>query len=99
VVHQDAAHQLRAQGEEVRSILPVRVLDFDQPQPGFMDQGGGGQGLLLAFAGQVTAGQVAQLLIDERSKLGQRRLIPVAPPLEQPGDVKRRFRPHCPLLK
>src|SRR5215475_451876 len=41
VVHQDAPHQLRSDPEEVRPVLPVDTLLFDQPQVGFVDQGRG----------------------------------------------------------
>src|ERR1051326_3917772 len=40
VIHQDAAHQLRGNADEVSAVSPVDAL-VNQPQEGFIDQGRG----------------------------------------------------------
>ena len=41
VVDEDAAHDLRGDGEKVRPILPARPLLVYKPKVGFVDEGSG----------------------------------------------------------
>jgi hypothetical protein len=65
VFDQDAAHGFGGGGEEVSTVLPVRGLGSDQPQPGFVHECCGLQGMSSRFGGHPASGELAQLLIDD----------------------------------
>jgi hypothetical protein len=63
VIEQDAAHLRRGHGQKMAPALHGGAL-VDQAKIGFVDQGGGLQRVLAAFAPEVAAGQAVQLVID-----------------------------------
>jgi hypothetical protein len=65
VIHQNAAHEPRADGEEMSAILPLYFLDIDEPQVSFVDECRGLQSMSEAFAGEAALGYLAQLRIDQ----------------------------------
>ena len=64
-VDEDAAHGLGGSGEEVGAILPMGLSVRAQPEPGFVDEGGGLECLAGGFAGHLLGGHLTQLGIDE----------------------------------
>jgi hypothetical protein len=53
VVHQDTPHEVGCGTKKMVPILPAHAVLFDQPQIGFMHQGGGLQGVVTALAPEV----------------------------------------------
>ena len=66
VVHQDAAHQRRRHGEEVRAIAPLEGIDPRQPQVHLVDERRRRQRMAGALAAHVVMRKAAQLLVDDR---------------------------------
>jgi hypothetical protein len=50
------------------SILPINVLDVDEPDVNLMNQGGGLERVSRLFGGHVPLGEPMQLVIDQRHK-------------------------------
>jgi len=65
-INEDAAHGFGGGGEEVRAAIPFLIFAASQPQPGFVNQRGGLQGLAWRFAGHFVRGQPFQFVIDKR---------------------------------
>ena len=66
MIHENLAHEIRRDAEEVRAALPVGQVVSNQPQIGFVNQGCGLQrcgGLLFP---QIAVGQSPQLVIKQR---------------------------------
>ena len=82
VIHQDAPDQLRGHAEEMGAVLPVDAALVDQPQVGFVHQGGGLQGVVGPFAPQVPAGQALEFAVDQRREALERLLVAIAPLLQ-----------------
>ena len=68
VVDEDPTHGLGRGGEEVPSA--VELLIPDQPQVGFVNQGGRVEGVAGGFGRHARGGELPQLVIDERQQLG-----------------------------
>jgi len=70
VVHEDAAHGLGTGGKEMAAMVPALLLAVaQQPQIGFVDQGGRLQRLAGCFLGKLLGRQAAQLVVDQRQQL------------------------------
>jgi hypothetical protein len=69
VVHENAAHHLRGDAEEMRPVLPGYSVLVNQPQIRFVDNRGGRQRVISALAAEVRARQPAQLSVDKRHEL------------------------------
>jgi alpha-D-ribose 1-methylphosphonate 5-triphosphate synthase subunit PhnL len=67
----------------MRAVLPVDVLDVDQAQIGFVDQFSRLDAVVRALAVQAPAGDVSQLVVDERHQRVQSRLVSLAPSSEE----------------
>lgn len=52
-VHEDAPHGLGGSGEEMGAVLPVWLCIGAEAEPGFVDQGGGLEGVSGGFAGHL----------------------------------------------
>ena len=59
VIDQDAPHQVRGDGKELRAVLPLDLALVDELQIRLVDQGGGRQGVIGPFALKVAARQPA----------------------------------------
>lgn len=92
MVHQNAPHRFGCNSIEVTAALPLPGGVARQSQVGFMDQGGGLQRMGRTLLVHVAAGHSSQLRIDQRHELIERRLVAVAPLVEQLRDVVRRRR-------
>jgi hypothetical protein len=68
--YKDAAHGLCGGGEEMAAAVPLlRLLDIDQPEVGFVYQGGRLECVARLFLGQTLSGQLPQLLVDQGQEL------------------------------
>ena len=90
MVAEDAAHDCGGDAEEVRAALPGDVLLLDEAEVGFVDEGGGLDGVAGALAAHVVAREPPQLVVDQRHQAFERRLVTVAPVDEQSGQLPGR---------
>jgi hypothetical protein len=90
VVAQHPAHDAGRDAEEVRAVLPADILLFDEAEVGFVDEGGGLDGVAGALAPHVVAREPPQLVVDQRHQPRERRLVAVAPLDEQAGHLPGR---------
>ena len=97
MVHQNTPHRFRRNSIEVTAALPLPDGIAPQPQIRFMDQGGGLQRMARTLLVHVAAGHSSQLRINQRHKLIERRLVAVAPLVQQSRDVARRRRNYSNL--
>jgi lysophospholipase L1-like esterase len=88
-IHQNATHEARGHCKEMCAILPLDLLDFDQPEICLIDQ----RGRLKRVAGTLVAHmaprQAAQFPMDEGQQAVERRYLTPAPSLQQSGGVVR----------
>jgi hypothetical protein len=78
-IHQDAPHHLGGDGEEMGAVLPAYASHIHQAQKGFVDQGGGLQGITRVFPLHVAPGHAAQFSVDQRGQLVERGVVAAAP--------------------
>src|SRR5881409_4397254 len=90
MVNHDAPHQLRGRRDKVGPALPYRLRIIDQPQVGFVENGGGLQGVPGALPAHVMVGEPMQFGLHQREQLLQRSLVSAAPVAEQLGDLLSR---------
>lgn len=79
VIDQDAAHDLRGDREEVRTICPVHILLIDHADVSFIYQGSGLKCVVFSLPAHITAGEAVELVVDQRVQLVQSGLVPFAP--------------------
>src|SRR5881409_22674 len=87
MVNHDAPHQLRGRCDIVAPALPDRLRIIDQPQIGFVENGGGLQGVSGALPAHVMVSEPVQFGLHQREQLLQRSLVSAAPVAEQMGDL------------
>jgi hypothetical protein len=90
VVDEEPAHDLTRHPVEMRAAPPVDPSLVDQFQVGLVNQCGGLEGMVGAFAPQLAGGDAAQFVIDERQQSVERARITSRPVVEQPGEVAGR---------
>src|SRR6266566_9160514 len=90
MVNHDAPHQLRGCRDKVAPALPDRLRIIDEPQVGFVENGGGLQGVAGAFPAHVMVRESVQFGLHQREQLLQRSLVSAAPVVEQLGDLLSR---------
>src|SRR5437773_5467307 len=90
MINHDAPHQLRGRRDKVAPALPDRLRIIDQPQVGFVQNGGGLQGVPGALPAHVLVGEPVQFGLHQREQLLQRSLVSAAPVAEQLGDLLSR---------
>ena len=59
ILDQDAVHGLGRGAEEMPAVVPGLILLSNQPQPSFVNKGGGLQGLACRFIGHLVRGQTS----------------------------------------
>ena len=89
VIDQDAAHDLRRDTKEMRSILPVDLALVDEPEVHLMNKGRRLQGVVGPLLPKLARGHAAELRIDEWQQLVERRPVAATPIAEQRCDVAR----------
>lgn len=65
VIDKDLAHELGGDSEEMGAAAPFGHILIDQPHVGFMDEGGGLERVIGAFAAEVAEGELAQFAVDD----------------------------------
>src|SRR6266487_3427935 len=90
MVNHDAPHQLRGGRDKVAPTLPDRLRIIDRPQIGFVENGGGLQGVAGAFPAHVMVRESVQFGLHQREQLLQRSVVAAAPVTEQLGDLLSR---------
>src|SRR6266496_2112746 len=90
MVNHDAPHQLGGRRDKVAPALPDRLRIIDQPQVGFVENGGGLQGVAGALPAHVVVSEPVQFGLHQREQLLQRSLVSAAPVAEQLGDLLSR---------
>jgi hypothetical protein len=68
-VHEDAAHHFGGHSVELLAVLPAPVRLLREPQPGFVNERSGLEGLAGDFAGHLVRSQTAQFVVKERQQL------------------------------
>jgi hypothetical protein len=69
VFYKDPPHGFGGGSEEMGASLPVLPAGTVQPQPRFMNQGGGLERLPGTFMGEPVEGELAQLIVHQRQQL------------------------------
>ena len=87
MVGQDAPHHHCRQAHELRAVPPIDALLVDEPEVGLVDERGGLERVVRAFAPHVCAGEPAQLGVDEGKELLVGGPVALAPVDEEPRDV------------
>src|SRR5579864_997820 len=95
MVHQDAPHHLRGDGEKVRTVLPRQRSGACKPQVGFVDQRRGLKSVVRSLTAQVTPGDAMQFLIDQGNQAFEGRFVATAPGLKQYGNALGRKGSQC----
>ena len=98
VVHQDAAHGLGEDGEELHPAFELYLAAAQQTQEGLVDQGRGLQGVARALPRQVGTGQGPQVLEDQRHQAVERLPVAAAPGVEKLGDLRAGIGMHGGIL-
>ncbi len=65
MIDEDTTHEMRGNGEKVRAVPEVRFALLDELQVGFVDEGGGLQRVIGAFATHVVRRAAMQLIVDQ----------------------------------
>src|ERR1043165_1738584 len=87
VIDQDPPHDLRGDGEEVRTIGPLHVFLIDETNVSFVDERGGLERVAFSFPAHVAAREPVQFVVDQGIQLVERGLVPVPPFGEQFSDL------------
>jgi hypothetical protein len=97
VVDEDAAHDLRGDGVEVRAALPpgLRAVLPGEPQVRLVDERRRLERVARPLAAHLPARDAAQLGVDERGQPVERRGVAPAPVREQLRDLLRRNFSHA----
>ena len=69
------------------AVLQPHLAQAAQPQVGLVHQRGRLQGVSRPLLAQVVVGQLVELVVHQRDEVLERFRVPMAPPLEQLGDV------------
>ena len=86
-VAEDAAHHLGGGGIEFQAAVEIDRMLLDEAEVGFVDEGGGLEGVAGAFAGKVAGREAAKFGVDERDECLQCGGVAGAPSAEELGDV------------
>ncbi len=71
----------------MRPVFPLHLVDIDEFDVGFVDEGGGVEGMVGAYFAQAGVGQLAELGVDEGDELVESLALAAAPFEEDAGDV------------
>ena len=83
MLHKNATHQLRRDGEKMSAILPLHALIIHQAHVGFIDQGRGLEAVAGALPFHVAAREAAKLVINDGGQPRERAMVAVAPGAEE----------------
>ncbi len=80
-----AAHRLGRGGEEMTAA--VELLVANQPQVGFVNEGGGVERVVGTFRGHARRGELPQFVIDEGEQLGGGAAVAGRGGIEKAGQI------------
>ncbi len=86
VIHEDAPHHLRGDGEEVGASAPPNLL-IDQADVCLVNDGGALEGMTCAFAPHIVSCEPAQLAVDHGSESLEGSVISLAPADKEMGEL------------
>lgn len=86
VIDEDATDGLGGDREEVGAAGEIGVALVDELHVGFMDEGGGLEGMVAGLAGHLAAGDEAHFVVDEGEEAVEGSGIAKAPGVEELGD-------------
>src|SRR6266480_7693544 len=86
MIDHDVPHHLRGRRNKVGPTLPDRLGVINQPQVGFVENGGRLKSMALLLPAHVMVGEPVQFRMHQREQLPQRSLVSAAPLAEQLGD-------------
>ncbi len=92
VIDEDASHDTGGQGVEVVAIVYFEAVGVEEFDEEFVDEFGGLEGMGGVAALDIGAGEVAEVVIDERSQIVESAAIALAPTNELLCDVPRSHR-------
>ena len=92
MIDQNVPHHLCGQAEELRAMLKGDRFLISQTDVDFVHQGSGLQSVGPGLAPQITIGQLAQFVIDERHQLIERGSVTAAPSNQQSRNTLMRSR-------
>jgi hypothetical protein len=92
LVHEDSAHQVGGNPEEVRPVLPLDRVLIDKLDVGLVHERGGLQRVVGALAREISSRQGPQFCVDQRNEAVECLLAAIAPFLQQAGDIVRHRR-------
>jgi hypothetical protein len=98
VIDEDAAHHLRRDAEEMRSILPVALVLVDEPDEDLVNQGRRLKGVIGPLLPKLPRRDLSELRVDEREQLIERSLVAATPISEKCRDIARRSHPDAGIL-
>ncbi len=96
VIDEDVADHLRADGEEVGTVLAVESARLDEFEVGFIGEGGGFEGVIRRAPLEAPAGDAAEFGVDDGDEAMQCFVLASVPSGEPTGDFFRAFRWHAP---
>jgi hypothetical protein len=79
VVHEDAAHHVRGDADELRAVPPIDATLVDEPEVGFVHERCGLERVTAALFAEEVGGEAAQFAVNQRHQLLERVLIAVFP--------------------
>ena len=94
MIHQNVTHQLSGNAKKVSSVLPLWRVLVKEAQVGFVNQCSALESVIGALAPEVSAGDAAQLLVDQGNQLFACVLITKPPVDEQLADPRGRCWAH-----
>src|SRR5262249_14229881 len=84
-VDEHAPHRARSHGKKVRAILPLNLVDVDQPKVSLVYERSRLECVTRSLVLHVPTRQTAQLVVHERQQLVEGRLVSLGPRLKQHG--------------
>ena len=88
MIHEDAAHELRRDAEELRAMLPRRSPLIHQPEIEFMNERRRRERVIGTFPPELARRDPPQLAINYGEQAIERARIPFRPTQQQPSDVR-----------
>src|SRR5206468_4254683 len=85
MIDHDVPHHLRGRRNKVGPTLPDRLGVINQPQVGFVENGGRLKSMALPLPAHVMVGEPVQFRMHQREQLPQRSLVSAAPLAKQLG--------------
>jgi hypothetical protein len=89
MVHKHVSNDTRTDGEEMSAVAPASVFALRQPEVGFVDDGGGVEGVPIALRPKASAGDPPKVVIYEGDQAAEGVGLPCRTTVEQASDFRR----------